>query len=355
MAAEEQLIIDRINVEFMQSSPKLVFPNTVFKESNTLDCGDVTFELYWAGGTHSRSDIFIFVPQKGILFTGDMMADKWLTQTQSWLATFALHTGEAADYPVLLKHWQLMLDRKDQIVHYIPGHWDGELSYEGFKNRFPDLVDSLGFRLRGHKMTINHLYQIDSGKLPLYDAIVDLIRADQFESGFDNLHAEFIKDRSKYFYTEAEINNLGYYFLQQKQQPDNALKLLELNAGLYPDSWNAYDSLGEAVPAPISTNTPGLSKCNFSQIKSGGISSSRCGLFKFCNFFGSNFLLFMVFISLATMRSNERCFLRSATKGLLKFGIVISPPQICFWVIFNDDGWSMPFGFLCTAIRPCNC
>ena len=280
--AGERLIINRLALEFMQAAPAPVFPTTVFKENFTLDCGDVTFEMYWTGGTHTRGDIFIFVPQKGILFTGDMMADKWLSHVPGCLATFAIHSGEAGDYPVLLKHWQMMLDRKDQIRHYIPGHWNGELSFEGFRNRhdylvqmlsdiktladsngdlndfltaytlndkYPHLVDSPGFNIRGHQMSINHLYKIFSGKTSLFDALLDMIQNDRFASGFDALKADFLKDGSRYFHVEAEINNLGYFLLQQKKQTDQAIRLFEFNRDLYPESWNVYDSLGEAVLA----------------------------------------------------------------------------------------------------------
>lgn len=90
-------------------------------------------------------------------------------------------------YTTTLKHLQIILDSKDQITHYIPGHWNSELSKEGFKNRF--------------------------------------------ESGFEKLKANFFNDHNKHLHTETEINNLGYYFIQQKNQPDNALQLFELNAG----------------------------------------------------------------------------------------------------------------------------
>ncbi|HUU04941.1 MAG TPA: MBL fold metallo-hydrolase, partial [Patescibacteria group bacterium] len=134
--ASEQLIISTLTGEYLNSSPKPTFPTKTFKDKLVLNCGDVTFELFQSGGTHTQSDIFILVPQKGIFFTGDMMADKWLTDTPGCLATFAIRTGQPADYPVLEKNWQAMLDRKDEIKHYITGHWNGELTFEGFKNRF---------------------------------------------------------------------------------------------------------------------------------------------------------------------------------------------------------------------------
>ncbi|TFG78875.1 MAG: MBL fold metallo-hydrolase, partial [Chrysiogenales bacterium] len=134
--ASEQLIISTLTGEYLNSSPKPTFPTKSFQDRLVLDCGDVTFELSQSGGTHTQSDIFILVPQKGILFTGDMMADKWLTDTPGCLATFAVRTGEVRDYPVLVKNWQALIERKDEIKHYITGHWNGELSHEGFQARF---------------------------------------------------------------------------------------------------------------------------------------------------------------------------------------------------------------------------
>ncbi len=78
-AAGEQMIINTLVGEYLNSSPKPTFPTKTFKDKLVLDCGDVTLELYQSGGTHTQSDIFILVPQKGLLFTGDMMADKWLS------------------------------------------------------------------------------------------------------------------------------------------------------------------------------------------------------------------------------------------------------------------------------------
>ena len=203
-AASEQLIISTLIGEYLNSSPKATFPTQTFRDKMVLDCGDVTFELYQSGGTHTQSDIFILVPQKGILFTGDMMSDKWLTDTPGCLATFAIHTGKVEDYPVLVKNWQALLDRQGEIRHYVTGHWNGELSFEGFQNRFnylktlladleamakaggdfnqfsaaytlkdkfPQLVGSPGITNQGHQMSINHLYQVFSGRIWLSAAL----------------------------------------------------------------------------------------------------------------------------------------------------------------------------------------
>jgi glyoxylase-like metal-dependent hydrolase (beta-lactamase superfamily II) len=277
-AANEQLIISTLIGEYLNSSPKATFPTKTFKDKLVMKCGDVTFELYQSGGTHTKSDIFILVPQKGILFTGDMMADKWLTDTPGCLATFAIRTGKAEDYPVLVNNWQTLIKRQGEIRHYLTGHWNGELTFEGFKNRFdylktmladleamvkmggdfnqfcagyalkdkfPHLVGSPGITNQGHQMSIQHLYQIYSGKISLSAAIQGLLGSDNFSAGFATLSDGVLKAREKYFYSDAELNGLGYFLLQQLKNTEGAFQIFKLNAELHPNSWNAFDSLAE--------------------------------------------------------------------------------------------------------------
>jgi glyoxylase-like metal-dependent hydrolase (beta-lactamase superfamily II) len=278
-AANEQLIISTLIGEYLNSSPKATFPTKTFKDKLVLDCGDVTFELYQSGGTHTRSDIFILVPQKGILFTGDMMADKWLTDTPGCLATFAIRTGTAEDYPVLVKNWQALIARQGEIRHYVTGHWNGELSAAGFQNRFdylktvmadveamakangdfdqfiaaytlkdkfPQLVGSPGITNQGQRMSLQHLYQIFSGKISVQAALEPIVMGSEFQAGFAKLKADILRARENYFYTEAEINGVGYFMLQQLKNLDGAFEIFKLNAELHPNSWNANDSLAEA-------------------------------------------------------------------------------------------------------------
>ncbi len=51
-----------------------------------------------------------------------------------------------------------------------------------------------------------------------------------------------------YIFGEQELNALGYQLLS-KDQTDDAVAVFEINILEYPDSWNAYDSMGEAYLA----------------------------------------------------------------------------------------------------------
>ena len=48
--------------------------------------------------------------------------------------------------------------------------------------------------------------------------------------------------------TEDRLNRLGYGFLRAKKLPE-AIAYFKLNVEFYPNSWNVYDSLGEAYMA----------------------------------------------------------------------------------------------------------
>jgi glyoxylase-like metal-dependent hydrolase (beta-lactamase superfamily II) len=277
-AANEQLAYESLVGEYLGSSPRPTFPTRYFRDRMVLDCGDVTLELFQSGGTHTQSDIFILVPQKGLLFTGDMMADKWLSESPGCLALFGFHSGQAADYPVLVKNWQAVLERQGEIQQCIPGHWNGELSFTGFrarfeyvkamlaeveskvkvgngfdqiaagfalKDRFPQLVDSPGFTAQGHQGSLKYLYQAFSGRKWLSAVLQEPIMNDRFAAEFPALKADILKNREAYFFTEADLIGLSYFLLQQMKKADDAIRLFELTVELFPDSWNAYDSLAE--------------------------------------------------------------------------------------------------------------
>jgi CubicO group peptidase (beta-lactamase class C family) len=57
--------------------------------------------------------------------------------------------------------------------------------------------------------------------------------------------AEFRPELMRGDISEHSINSIGYQLLGQKK-PEDALRIFQLNVMLHPDSWNAYDSLGEA-------------------------------------------------------------------------------------------------------------
>ena len=84
-------------------------PTLTFSDRMTLDLGDTTFDLSYIGGMHTASDTAVFVPEHGLLLTGDTMADVWLTDTPGCLASFLVRDGMPHDFPRWLANWDRLL------------------------------------------------------------------------------------------------------------------------------------------------------------------------------------------------------------------------------------------------------
>jgi glyoxylase-like metal-dependent hydrolase (beta-lactamase superfamily II) len=278
---KESLLVNHMELKTLEKGIKMQFPTKTFKEKMKLDMGNMTLELYSMGGLHSSSDIFVLVPEEGLLFTGDVMADTWLTDTPGCLQSFGGRPGLKRDLALLLKNWNSLLERKDEIKMYIPGHWNGELSYNGFADRyhylvtlakevklaakegkpleklisdldlntrFPNLAGKPGFTLGFvHTNNILSLWTEITGAKSASDILSSLIENKGLETALVEFQKEFKKGStdSKCYFLEQDFNRLGYRYLNENKNAE-AVAVFELNTKMYPESWNVFDSLGEA-------------------------------------------------------------------------------------------------------------
>jgi CubicO group peptidase (beta-lactamase class C family) len=77
-------------------------------------------------------------------------------------------------------------------------------------------------------------------------SLFDVIEKDGISNAL--LHYKTIKDSSSYYLNESEMNGVGYQFLQSGRAKE-AVAVFKLNVEEYPNSFNAYDSYGEALLA----------------------------------------------------------------------------------------------------------
>ena len=275
----EQLTLAQLNLEANQSEEKRIPPTKTFSDHLKLNLGDTTVEMYWIGGMHSASDIAVFVPEHGLLMTGDTMADVWLTDTPGCLASFGARSGIRHDFPRWLANWNILLGKRASIKTFVPGHWNGELSLAGVEARvgyvetlwqginqavatgksladlqaeyrldarFPALTDSPGFSRSNNYMTILEMWSTVTKQESAADQLYALIDSGAPESAIrDVLAARDVKP-AKYYFLEDQINYSGYRFLQENKDAQ-AVSMFRINVELYPGSWNVYDSLGEAL------------------------------------------------------------------------------------------------------------
>ena len=93
-----------------------VTPDLAFEGGLTLQFGDVTFQLTDEGHGHSTSDVTMFVPQKRVIFMGDLLNTE-------------IHPGQSESAGIIFANvngWVASLDRVMArhlpVDTYIPGH-----------------------------------------------------------------------------------------------------------------------------------------------------------------------------------------------------------------------------------------
>ncbi len=110
----------------LQSGFVPTFPSVLFDKSLTLNMGDMTVELYSVGGTHTTSDIIVFVPEEGLVAMGDMWPDQvlpYLNKKAPW------------DLGAILENWGRIADSGREIKHVNFAHSDMRLGVETFKQQ----------------------------------------------------------------------------------------------------------------------------------------------------------------------------------------------------------------------------
>ena len=123
----EGLVLLRTVIEELQTGFKPAFPTVLFEKSLVLDMGDMTVELYAVGGTHTPSDIMIFVPEEGLVAVGDMWPDQllpYLRKEAPW------------DLDLILENWGRIVASGREIKHVNIAHSDMRLEVETFKQQY---------------------------------------------------------------------------------------------------------------------------------------------------------------------------------------------------------------------------
>ena len=123
----EGLILLKSTIAELETGFTPTFPSMLFDKSLTLDMGDMTLELYAVGGTHTESDIMIFIPEQGLVAIGDMWPDQmlpYLAKKAPW------------DLGFILENWGRIVERGREIKHVNMAHSDMKLGVETFKQQY---------------------------------------------------------------------------------------------------------------------------------------------------------------------------------------------------------------------------
>lgn len=160
---------------------------------------------------------------------------------------YARSSPEKADY-VLYADYTFNPERWEQgMVHFIVCDRSGEWTIVDLQNSHQPDYQSI--RPVSVQMCDALLIRRLSGYLKISAA--DVLRETIQASGIDaamKKFAEMRPKRDKYIVAEDQINNLGYEYLQAGKIKE-AIAVFTLNTEAFPESFNVFDSLGEAYAA----------------------------------------------------------------------------------------------------------
>jgi glyoxylase-like metal-dependent hydrolase (beta-lactamase superfamily II) len=252
-------------------------PRLTFSDRLRLDLGDLTLEMHFLGAGHSFSDIAIMIPEEKVLLMGCFFLERGplpffgtrpTLDPDQWLEAFDSLLGDetAIDHVVLGQHSVWPRARLAAMRDYIALLWSevkaldaGGVGFETAMTRL-DVPPELEFLrhsgaseeelARLHRFEATALWrQLKESAAAEVELAINRGGAAAGVALFEEMVA---RDDPEVYFDEAEFNLLGYRLLGQ-ERVDDAIAVFQLNVDRYPDSWNVYDSLGEAFAAKGNT------------------------------------------------------------------------------------------------------
>jgi len=144
-----------------------------------------------------------------------------------------------------LEVWQYMLEKNPNsgnALWRLANYHQNEGNLNKAKGYYGKMLESMGSDVGMIKN------RFDSVNKMINESAVYALDQEIKQSGLDaakNKYSKIKSSKSKLYFNENELNRLGYRFMQ-KQKMDEAIFVFFINVEQFPNSANAYDSLGEA-------------------------------------------------------------------------------------------------------------
>jgi tetratricopeptide (TPR) repeat protein len=151
----------------------------------------------------------------------------------------------------MLSTWTLPASKRPLRVQE---HFGGINGFSSMIARLPDdrtlilvLANILGSEWGGATRGIAQVLYGERPETPK-PSLADALSREIRERGIDAAVAEGNQRRNQFDASQGELNALGYYYLRAKKLRE-AVDVFKMNAEIFPNAWNVYDSLGEAYAA----------------------------------------------------------------------------------------------------------
>jgi tetratricopeptide (TPR) repeat protein len=226
--------------------------------------------MYYLGRGHSTSDIVVAIPEEKVLLMGCFFLEQGplpvfgtqpVLDPDRWLEVLdtVLDPNLGIEHVVLGQHTVWPRERLEAMRDYIAWLWPAvqQLDAEGVdldtamaRLPVPASLDVLRTAGAGDdELAQYHRTEVTALWRQLKESAAAMVAQAIDEGGAEAgvaRYRELIDSKDNgVFFDEAEFNLLGYRLLGQQRYPE-AIAVLQLNVEAYPESWNTYDSLGEA-------------------------------------------------------------------------------------------------------------
>lgn len=242
----------------------LTLPAITFTDKMALELGDLTLSLS-SFGQRETGDILVHSSQLRLLVVGDLFIKGWLPSFEGytrdvpdWLGVLETLCRQGGCETVVCGHGDAMsADEFRSQIAYLRDIWEGvaaarrekatlaatkeRLSFEG---RYPSLATfTRSWAGRDlHASNVETAWRLQSESAAR--ALESLIESRGLEAAVAE-YKKSIAGNGRYALDENEMNVLGYRYLQGGKTAE-ASAVFEINAGAFPESWNAWDSLAES-------------------------------------------------------------------------------------------------------------
>jgi tetratricopeptide (TPR) repeat protein len=262
--------------EQLEQGFSLVLPTKTFDDRMTLNLGNITLKLIWFGkeGNYDGMTVAVVPEEKVAIISGFIMHPQHLApypfdryadlDIPRWIAVLEeLLEGKEAVEKVLCGMGGDLWTRERAQSHleYIRRLWNAVRQADAAGKKLAEIQDQFSldkdfafvkemetYKERGDDwIRPQHLMHVKVFFLQGKNLASEIIK----RGGVDSLAASLAKIRelrekkADIYFDEEYINGFGYYLIGQGKMPE-ALEVMKLNAEVFPESANAYDSMAEA-------------------------------------------------------------------------------------------------------------
>lgn len=263
----EATIISHINCKKrLANNPRFKdggLPNLTFQDSLTIYFNNEEIILRYIPG-HTDNDIYAEFKNAKLLFMGDMAFEnsfpivhghgnidnvisslKRVQKLHPPETKMIVSHGKPTKVSELNKYLKMIEDTKAKVLSAIKDDVGLDEAIETEILKEWDSWNSNVFHTVNEARWIETIYKTtDEGKARSGAfQLNEMIDNQGYEKAGELFKA--IRTNKKYYFAEADFNVLGYEYLFAKKIKE-AIVVFQINTDLYPESANAYDSLGEA-------------------------------------------------------------------------------------------------------------